>query len=148
MNFLRLLLPLLPTLLKLLPEAQQATTHHLARRLMLHAALIAIPVLLLLLAFAFASAAAFMALETAVSPHAAAAIMALGLCCLAALVAVALILLDRAAERRREQALAVARANALAPLHEASRLIAGKPLQSMALAAAAGVVLAWLGRRD
>jgi hypothetical protein len=147
-SFLRLLLPLLPTLLKLLPEVQQATTHHLARRLMLHAALIAIPVLLLLLAFAFASAAAFMALETVVSPHAAAAIMALGLCCLAALVAVVLILLDRAAERRREQALAVTRANALAPLHEASRLIASKPLQSMALAAAAGVVLAWLGRRN
>ncbi|MFZ1431311.1 MAG: hypothetical protein WAS21_31700 [Geminicoccaceae bacterium] len=148
MNFLRLLLPLLPTLLKLLPEVQQATTHHLARRLMLHAALIAIPVLLLLLAFAFASAASFMALETVVSPHAAAAIMALGLCGLAALVAVVLILLDRAAERRREQALATARASALAPLHEAGRLIANKPLQSMALAAAAGVVLAWLGRRD
>lgn len=148
MNFLRLLLPLLPTLLKLLPEVQQATTHHFARRMMLHAALIAIPVLLLLLAFGFASAAAFMALETVVSPHAAAAIMALGLSCMAALVALVLILVDRAAERRREQALAIARANALAPLHEAGRLIADKPLQSMALAAAGGVLLAWLARRD
>lgn len=147
MNFLRLLLPLLPSLLKLLPEAQQAT-HHLTRRLILHAALIAIPVMLLLLAFAFAAAAAFMALETVVSPHVAAVVMALSLCVLAALVAAVLIVLDRAAESRRQRALAAAQANLLAPLHEAGRLVGSKPLQSVLLAAAAGVVAAWLVRRD
>jgi hypothetical protein len=35
----------------------------------------------------------------------------------------------------------------LAPLHELGRQIEAKPLESVAIAAAAGAIVAWLGRR-
>lgn len=146
MNLLRLLLPLLPALLKLLPEAQQ-TTRHLGRRVALRAVLILIPVLLLLIAAGFAIAAAYMALAAALTPHAAAAIMALALTLIAALEATVLLIRDRSAGQRRAEAARAARASMLQPLEEVGRQIGAKPVQSVLLAAAAGAVVAMLGRR-
>lgn len=146
MNLLRLLIPLLPTLLGLLPEAKLGTGSF-ARRLALHAELIAVIAVLLVTAFGFAVAAAYMALAAALTPHAAAAIMALSLCLLAGMAAVALFALNRTAERRRAQAMEAARDRALLPLQELGRQIGAKPVQSLALAAAAGALAAWLGRR-
>lgn len=146
MSLLRLLLPLLPALLKLLPEAQQ-TTRHLGRRMALRAVLILIPVLLLVIAAGFAIAAAYMALAAALSPHAAAAIMALALTLIAALEATVLLVRDRSTEQRRAEAARAARASMLLPLQEVGRQIGAKPVQSVLLAAAAGAVIALLGRR-
>ena len=146
MNLLRLLLPLLPALLRLVPEAPQAT-HHLGRRLAVRTALVLIPVVLLLGAACFAVAAVYMALAVALSPPAAAAIVAAGLCVLAGLEAAIVLALDRAAEARRAQAARDAREGLLAPLQEAGKLIAAKPLPSVLLAVAAGAVVALLSRR-
>jgi hypothetical protein len=145
-KLLRLLLPLLPTLLGLLPEARQGTLNF-GRRLALNAELVAVAVVLIATAFGFAVAAAYMVLAAALTPHAAAAIMALGLDLLAGLAVVALLAVNRAGDRRRAQALNAAREQALAPLNELGRQIGARPLQSLAIAAAVGMVTTWLGRR-
>jgi small-conductance mechanosensitive channel len=146
-SLLRLLLPLLPELLRLLPEAPHAT-QHLGRGLAVRAAIVLIPLLLLLLTAAFfAIAAAYMALAEALSPPAAAAIMALALCGLVGLEAAVVIALNRAAERRRAQAAQRAREDLMQPLEEAGRLIGAKPLPSVLLAMAAGTLVALWGRR-
>jgi hypothetical protein len=145
-KLLRLLLPLLPTLLGLLPEARQGTLNF-GRRLALNAELVAVAVVLLATAFGFAVAAAYMALAAALTPPAAAAIVALGLALLAGLAVLALLAVNRAGDRRRAQALNAAREQALAPLNELGRQIGARPLQSLAIAAAVGMVTAWLGRR-
>jgi small-conductance mechanosensitive channel len=147
-SLLRLLLPLLPELLRLLPEAPHAT-QHLGRGLAVRAAIVLIPLLLLLLLTAafFAIAAAYMALAEALSPPAAAAIMALALCGLVGLEAAVVIALNRAAERRRAQAAQRAREDLMQPLEEAGRLIGAKPLPSVLLAMAAGTLVALWGRR-
>ena len=132
MNLLRLLLPLLPALLRLVPEAPQAT-HHLGRRLAVRTALVLIPVVLLLAAAYFAVATVYMALAVALS--------------VAGLEAAIVLALDRAAEARRAQAARDAREGLLAPLQEAGKLIAAKPLPSVLLAVAAGAVVALLSRR-
>jgi hypothetical protein len=144
-SLLRLLLPLLPELLRLLPEAPHAT-QHLGRGLAVRAAIVLIPLLLLTAAF-FAIAAAYMALAEALSPPAAAAIMALALCGLVGLEAAVVIALNRAAERRRAQAAQRAREDLMQPLEEAGRLIGAKPLPSVLLAMAAGTLVALWGRR-
>ena len=146
MSLLRLLLPLLPTLLKLLPDAAQVP-RRFGRRLALRTALILIPVLLLLVGAGFALAAAYMVLADVLSPPAAAAIVALALCLLAGLEALIVMALDREAEGRRVQAARDTRAELLAPLEELGRQIEARPLQSVLLAAAIGAVVAWLGRR-
>ena len=146
MSLLRLLLPLLPELLRLLPEAPHAT-QHLGRDLALRAALVLIPVLLLLTAACFAIAAAYMALAESLSPPVAATIMALALCGLAGLEAAVVIALNRAAEKRRAQAAQRAREDLMQPLEEAGRLIGAKPLPSVLLAMAAGTLVALWGRR-
>lgn len=143
MSLLRLLLPLLPVLLKLLPEATQATGH-LGRKLVLRVALVLIPVLLLLVAACFAVAAIYLALAEAWSRPAAAALVALGLCVLAGLEAIVVIALDRARQVRRAQA---SRDAMLLPLQEAGKLIAAKPLPSVLVAAVAGALVALLVRR-
>jgi small-conductance mechanosensitive channel len=145
-SLLRLLLPLLPELLRLLPEAPHAT-QHLGRGLAVRAAIVLIPLLLLLTAAFFAIAAAYMALAEALSPPAAAAIMALALCGLVGLEAAVVIALNRAAERRRAQAAQRAREDLMQPLEEAGRLIGAKPLPSVLLAMAAGTLVALWGRR-
>jgi small-conductance mechanosensitive channel len=145
-SLLRLLLPLLPELLRLLPEAPHAT-QHLGRGLAVRAAIVLIPLLLLLTAAFFAIAAAYMALAEALSPPAAAAIMALALCGLVGLEAAVVIALNRAAERRRAQAAQRAREDLMQPLEEAERLIGAKPLPSVLLAMAAGTLVALWGRR-
>jgi len=145
-SLLRLLLPLLPELLRFLPEAPHAT-QHLGRGLAVRAAIVLIPLLLLLTAAFFAIAAAYMALAEALSPPAAAAIMALALCGLAGLEAAVVIALNRAAEKRRAQAAQRAREELLQPLEEAGRLIGAKPLPSVLVAMAAGTLVALLGRR-
>jgi hypothetical protein len=145
-SLLRLLLPLLPTLLNLLSEAPQAP-RQLARRLALRAALILIPVALLLVGAGFAVAAAYLALAEALSPAAAAAIVALVMCLLAGLEAAVVIAMDRAATRQRAQSARNGRAELLAPLQEVGRLIEAKPLSSVLVAAAAGAVVAVLTRR-
>lgn len=139
MNLLRLLLALLP-------EVPQAT-YPLGRRLALRAALILIPVLLLLGAACFAIAAAYLALAAALSPPAAAAIIALALGLLAVLEAVTVIALDRSAEERTARAARAARQSLLAPVEEAERQIAARPITSVLAAMAAGAVAAWLLRR-
>lgn len=143
MSVLRLLVPLLPALLKLLPEATQATGHF-GRALALRVALVLIPVLLLLVAACFAVAAIYLALAEAWSPPAAAALVALGLCVLAGLEAVVVIALDRARQVRRAEA---SREAMLLPLQEAGKLIAAKPLPSVLVAAVAGALVALLARR-
>lgn len=147
MSLLRQLLPLLPALLKLLPADVQSPPRHVWRRLALRVALILIPVLLLLVAAAFAIAALYMALAETLSPPAAAAIVALILCLLVGLEAIVVLTLDRAAEDRRTEAAQRAREQMLEPLEEVGRLIQAKPLASVLVAAAAGTVVALLGRR-
>jgi hypothetical protein len=143
---LSLLLPLLPELLRLLPEAPQAT-QHFRRGLALRAALVLTPVLLLFAAACFGIAAAYMALADALSPPTAAAIVALALCGLAGLEAMVVIALNRAADKRRAQAAQRAREELLQPLDEVGRLIGTKPLPSVLVAMAAGILVALLGRR-
>ena len=111
------------------------------------AALILIPVLLLLGAACFAIAAAYLALAAALSPPAAAAIIALALGLLAVLEAVTVIALDRSAEERTARAARAARQSLLAPVEEAERQIAARPITSVLAAMAAGAVAAWLLRR-
>jgi hypothetical protein len=137
---------LLRLLLALLPEVPQAT-YPLGRRLALRAALILIPVLLLLGAACFAIAAAYLALAAALSPPAAAAIIALALGLLGVLEAVTVIALDRSAEERTARAARAARQSLLAPVEEAERQIAARPITSVLAAMAAGAVAAWLLRR-
>ena len=146
MSLLRLLLPLLPTLLKLLPETPRAP-RQLGRRLALRTALILIPVLLLLVGAGFAVAAVYLALAEALSPAAAAGIVALAMCLLAGLEAAVVIAVDRAAVRRRSLASRDARAELLAPIQQIGRVIEAKPLPSVLAAAAVGLVLALLSPR-
>ena len=146
MNLLRLLLPLQPTLLGLLPEAQRGP-RKLARRWALHAELVAAVAILLLTAFGFAVAASYMALAASLTPHTAAAIVALGLCLLAGGAAGILYAINRKSAQRRAEAMQAARERALLPVQELGRQIGRQPLQSVLIAAAAGVVLSWLGRR-
>ena len=147
MSLLQQLLPLLPALLKLLPVDTPAPQRHFWRRLALRAALILVPVLLLLVAAAFALAALYMALAEAMSPSAAAAIVALILCLLVGLEAILVIALDRASDNRRAQAAQQARERMAEPLEEVGRLIRAKPVGSVLVAAAAGTLVALLGRR-
>ena len=147
MSLLRQLLPLLPTLLKLLPTDTPAPPRHFWRRLALRVALILIPVLLLLVAAAFAIAALYMALAETLSPPAAAGIVALILCVLVGLEAIVVLVLDRAAENGRAQAARREREQMPEPLEEVGRLIRTKPLASVLVAAAAGTLVALLGRR-
>ena len=147
MSLLQQLLPFLPALLKLLPADARSQPRHVWRRLALRIALILIPVLLLLVAAAFAIAALYMALAEALSPPAAAAIVALILCLLVGLEAIVVLALDRAAEDRRAEAAQRAREQMLEPLEEVGRLIQAKPLASVLVAAAVGTVVALLGRR-
>ena len=147
MSLLRLLLPLLPTLLRVLPEARQVT-HYVGRRLVLRSALLLIPVLLLLVAAGFAIAAVYLTLAARVSPPAAAGLVALGLALLAGIEALVVIALDRMAERRREQSARAMRDELLAPLHQVERQIGARPLSSVLVAAVVGAVVASLqGRR-
>ena len=147
MSLLQQLLPLLPALLKLLPADAPAPRRHFWRRLALRVALILIPVLLLLVAAAFAIAALYMALAETLSPPAAAGIVALILCFLVGLEAIVVLVLDRAAENGRAQAARREREQMPEPLEEVGRLIRTKPLASVLVAAAAGTLVALLGRR-
>ena len=147
MSLLQQLLPLLPALLKLLPADARSQPRHVWRRLALRVALILIPVLLLLVAAAFAIAALYMVLAETLSPPAAAGIVALILCVLVGLEAIVVLVLDRAAESRRAEAAQRERERMLEPLKEVGRLIEAKPLASVLVAAAAGTLIALLGRR-
>ena len=146
MNLLRLLLPLLPSLLQLLP-AEQRPARHLGRRLALRAALIVVPVILLTAGAIFAVAALYMALADALSPAAAAGIVALALCLLAAAEAAIVLHLERASEARQAQAAREARDDLAQSMASVGRLIAAKPMPSVLIAAAAGAVIAILSRR-
>ena len=147
MSLLQQLLPLLPALLKLLPADTPAPPRHFWRRLALRVALILIPVLLLLVAAAFAITALYMVLAETLSPPAAAGIVALILCVLVGLEAIVVLVLDRAAENGRAQAARREREQMPEPLEEVGRLIRTKPLASVLVAAAAGTLVALLGRR-
>ena len=119
MKLLRQLLPLLPTLLELLPAPPQAAARDATRRLAAQAVLAVLALVLLAVAFGFALAGAYLALAAA---------------------------LGRAAKRERERARQAVPENTLAPLHELGRQVEAKPLESVAIAAAAGAIVAWLGR--
>jgi ElaB/YqjD/DUF883 family membrane-anchored ribosome-binding protein len=69
------------------------------------------------------------------------------MCLLAGLEAAVVIALDRSAERQRAQAARNARAELLAPLQQVGRAIEAKPLASVVVAAAIGVILALLAPR-
>ena len=146
MSLLRLLLPLLPSLLQLLP-AEQRPTRHLGRRLALRAALIVVPVILLIAAAIFAVAALYMALAEALSPAAAAGIVALALCLLAAVEAAIVLYLERVNEARQAQAAREARDSLTHSMESVGRLIVAKPVPSVLIAAAAGALVALLSRR-
>ena len=99
------------------------------------------------MAAAFAIAALYMALAETLSPPAAAGIVALILCFLVGLEAIVVLVLDRAAENGRAQAARREREQMPEPLEEVGRLIRTKPLASVLVAAAAGTLVALLGRR-
>jgi hypothetical protein len=143
-SLLRLLLPLLPEILQLLPEAR-LESRRLTRRFALQAELILALTLILVAATGFAVAAGYMALAEALSPAAAAAIVALCLCFVALLVGMTLMLLNRQWEARR--ARAPNGGNSLLPLAELARQVEAKPVQSIVIAAAIGLIVASLGRR-
>ena len=146
MNLLRVLLPLLPSLLRLLPE-EQRPARHLGRRIALRAALIVVPLMLLLAAAVFAVAALYLALAEALSPAAAAGIVALVLCLIAAVEAAIVLYLERVTEARQAQAARANRDQLMQTLEGAGRVIAAKPVPSVLVAAAAGALVALLSRR-
>lgn len=146
MNLIRLLLPLVPSLLQLLP-VEQLPKRHLARRLALRAALIVVPLILLLAAAVFAVAALYMALAEALSPAAAAGILALVLCLVAAVEAAIVLYLERVTEARQAGAARESREHLAHSLEGAGRLIAAKPVPSVLVAVAAGALVALLARR-
>ena len=113
----------------------------------LRVALVLIPVLLLLVAASFAIAALYMVLADALSPPAAAAIVALILCGLVGLEAILVIALERVNDNRQAQAAQRAREQLLDPLEEVGRLIRAKPLPSVLVAMVAGALVTLLGRR-
>ncbi len=147
MNLLRLLLPLLPELVKLLPGARQEA-RRMTRRFVLEAELAVALVLLLLLAAGFAIAAAYMTLAAALTPPAAAAIMALCLLVLGLMVGGVLALLHRDWAMRGARTRDDAGDVAYKELARLGRQIEAKPVQSVLIAAVVGVVAASLGRRS
>lgn len=152
---LRLLVPLLPTLLRLLPSEQGRER---ARRLLLRATLSAIAAVLAAIAFAFLIAAFYMAMTTVLTPPAAAAVVAVTLLIVALLLVMIGVLASRR-PRRIEPAVGrspvrspvVSRdgieAAGLAALMSVVRQVERKPLESVLIATALGMIVSLFNRR-
>jgi hypothetical protein len=138
---------LLPLLGGLLPLGGSLTAE--ARRgLGLQLGLGAMVLVLASTAFGFGVAACYMALATSLSsPPLAAALVAAGLALIAVILVCAMTLVARDRALRRAQARIAARQAAMAPLDQLVGQVAAKPLQSLLVAAVAGVIAGWIDRR-
>jgi hypothetical protein len=148
---LRLLVPLLPTLLRLLPSEQGRER---VRRITLRVGLTAAAGVLAVIAFAFALAAFYMAMATVLTPPAAAAVVAFALLLLALLLVLIGVLAARRPVRAATvhgQAPVVSREGlesaGLAALTSVVRQIERKPVESVLIATVLGMVVSLFNRR-